>query len=67
MNPRYFRPTDVETLLGDASKATKKLGWAPRTSFEELVREMMASDLKAAKQEQMLFEGGYKVRGASAG
>jgi len=67
VDPRYFRPTEVETLLGDASKAREKMGWAPRTSFEELVREMMASDLKAAKQEQMLFEGGYKVRGASAG
>lgn len=51
---RYFRPTEVETLLGDSSKAKRKLGWAPKTSFNELVKEMVVNDLKAAKEEQIL-------------
>jgi GDPmannose 4,6-dehydratase len=51
VDPEYFRPTEVETLLGDPSKAHKELGWKPRTTFEELVTEMMAADLKLAKQE----------------
>ena len=46
IDPRYYRPTEVDTLLGDPSKAKKKLGWSPKTSFEELVREMIESDLK---------------------
>ena len=51
VDPRYFRPTEVETLLGDASKAHKKLGWSAKTSFKELVHEMAVSDLKEAKIE----------------
>ena len=51
VNPRYFRPTEVETLLGDASKARKNLGWTPATSFEELVREMAESDFEQAKRD----------------
>ena len=51
IDPRYFRPTEVEELLGDASKARKKLGWAPKTTFAELVAEMVESDLALAKQE----------------
>jgi GDPmannose 4,6-dehydratase len=54
VDARYFRPTDVETLLGDASKARNKLGWVPRTSFEELVREMTQADLRWAQEEQLL-------------
>lgn len=50
VDPRYFRPTEVETLLGDASKAHEKLGWRPRTSFEELVREMAQSDFEDAQR-----------------
>jgi GDPmannose 4,6-dehydratase len=46
VDPRYFRPTEVETLLGDASKARKNLGWEPKTSFDQLTAEMMAYDLK---------------------
>ena len=46
IDPRYYRPTEVDSLLGDPSKAKKKLGWSPKTSFEELVREMIESDLK---------------------
>jgi GDPmannose 4,6-dehydratase len=47
VDARYFRPTEVDTLLGDATKARERLGWQPRVSFKELVAEMMASDLKA--------------------
>ena len=49
VDPRYFRPSEIETLLGDASKAKKRLGWAPKISFEELVKEMIDEDLKLAK------------------
>jgi GDPmannose 4,6-dehydratase len=51
VDPRYFRPTEVETLLGDASKARQKLGWKPKTSFPDLVKEMVAGDLEEAKRE----------------
>jgi GDPmannose 4,6-dehydratase len=51
VDPRYFRPTEVETLLGDATKAKEKLGWTPRTSFEQLVKEMAAADLHEAQVE----------------
>ncbi len=51
VDPRYFRPSEVETLLGDPSKARAKLGWVPKTSFEELVQEMVASDFAQAKGE----------------
>ena len=52
VDPQYFRPAEVETLLGDASKARQQLGWEPATSFDELVREMVASDLAEAKAQQ---------------
>lgn len=51
VDPRYFRPAEVETLLGDASKAKQKLGWEPEISFDQLVDEMIAADLKTAKKE----------------
>ncbi len=54
VDPRYFRPAEVETLLGDASRAAERLDWRPRTSFEELVREMTREDLKAAEREVLL-------------
>ncbi|HVW93498.1 MAG TPA: GDP-mannose 4,6-dehydratase, partial [Devosia sp.] len=50
VDPRYYRPTEVEALLGDASKAREKLGWSARTRFEELVAEMVASDLAQARR-----------------
>ena len=50
VDPRYFRPSEVETLLGDASKAKDKLGWSPKISFEQLVKEMVDEDLKQVKK-----------------
>jgi GDPmannose 4,6-dehydratase len=59
VDPRYFRPAEVETLLGDPSKAKRELGWVPKTSFEDLVKEMVASDLKAAEQDLLVRQHGY--------
>jgi GDPmannose 4,6-dehydratase len=58
---RYYRPTEVETLLGDPSKAQRVLGWKPRTSFRELVQEMVEEDLKAAEKDALVREHGYAV------
>ena len=60
VDPRYFRPTEVETLLGDATKAREKLGWVPATSFAELVREMTESDLKLAQFDLKVLDHGHK-------
>ena len=54
IDERYFRPTEVEELMGDASKALKKLGWAPKITIEQLVKEMIENDLKIAKEEMFL-------------
>jgi len=62
VDPRYFRPTEVETLLGGPSKAKEKLGWEPRTSFKELVAEMVVEDLKEAERDQLCYRKGYQVR-----
>jgi GDPmannose 4,6-dehydratase len=59
VDPRYFRPTEVETLLGDASKARQRLGWTPATSFQELVAEMVREDLKAAERDELVKKHGY--------
>ena len=56
---RYFRPTEVETLLGDSSKAKEKLGWTPKISFEELVAEMVREDLKSAERDELIKRHGY--------
>lgn len=61
VDPRYFRPTEVETLLGDASKARDKLGWVPATSFAELVREMTEADLKLAQFDLKVLDHGHKA------
>jgi GDPmannose 4,6-dehydratase len=61
VDPRYFRPTEVETLLGDPSKAKNKLGWTPKISFDELVAEMVREDLKAAERDELVKKHGYKA------
>ena len=61
VDPRYFRPAEVETLLGDASKAKEKLGWVPKIKFKELVQEMMVEDLKHASRDSLVEKEGYKV------
>jgi GDPmannose 4,6-dehydratase len=61
VDQRYFRPTEVETLLGDASKAKLKLGWQPKTSFDELVAEMVREDLKAAERDDLVRNSGYRI------
>jgi GDPmannose 4,6-dehydratase len=61
VDARYFRPTEVETLLGDASKAREKLGWVPKISFAELVAEMVREDLKAAERDELIRKEGYQA------
>jgi GDPmannose 4,6-dehydratase len=61
VDPRYFRPAEVDSLLGDASKARKKLGWKPRVKFRELVREMVQQDLKLAERDELVKRHGHKV------
>jgi GDPmannose 4,6-dehydratase len=61
VDPRYFRPTEVETLLGDPSKAKEKLGWEPQTSFEELVHEMVVHDLEQAQRDELCKRAGFQV------
>ena len=61
VDPRYFRPTEVETLLGDASKAKEKLGWTPVISFKELVSEMAQNDLQKAKRDELVKKHGYQT------
>jgi GDPmannose 4,6-dehydratase len=59
VDSRYFRPTEVETLLGDATKAKEKLGWTPKITFKELVAEMVREDLKAAERDELIKRHGY--------
>ena len=61
VDPRYFRPTEVETLLGDPSKAKKKLGWVPQTSFQELISEMIESDYTSAKRDSLVKQAGFQA------
>lgn len=61
VDPRYFRPAEVETLLGDPSKAREKLGWTPRTTFAELVREMVEADFDLARRDSLVKEAGFKA------
>lgn len=61
VDPRYFRPTEVETLLGDPTKAREKLGWTPKVSFKELVAEMVREDLKNAERDELVTKHGYKA------
>ncbi|NEJ22531.1 GDP-mannose 4,6-dehydratase [Rhizobium leguminosarum] len=61
VDPRYFRPTEVESLLGDASKAKEKLGWEPQISFDALVAEMMREDLKSAERDELVKRHGFSA------
>ena len=61
IDPRYFRPTEVETLLGDPSKAKRQLGWEPKTSFTELVTDMVTEDLQIAERDLLVSKEGYRV------
>jgi GDPmannose 4,6-dehydratase len=61
VDPRYFRPTEVETLLGDSSKARKKLGWTPKITFIKLIREMVRADLKEAERDHLCQTKGYST------
>jgi len=61
IDPRYFRPTEVETLLGDPTKAKQKLGWVPEITVQAMCKEMVASDLVQAKQHALLKHHGYSI------
>ena len=61
VDQRYFRPTEVETLLGDPTKAKEKLGWTPKISFHQLVSEMVREDYKSAKRDELVKEHGYQA------
>ena len=61
IDPRYFRPTEVDTLLGDSTKARSKLNWQPRINFEQLITEMVVSDLKEAERDHLLGQEGYQT------
>ena len=64
VDPRYFRPTEVEQLLGDSSKASKKLKWKPRITLNQLVSEMIKEDSNEARKESILINKGFSVHSA---
>jgi GDPmannose 4,6-dehydratase len=61
VDPEYFRPTEVELLIGDATKSRTKLGWEPKYTLDTLIEDMMTSDVKAMKKEAYLRDGGYRI------
>ena len=61
IDPRYFRPSEVDVLLGDSTKARMQLGWQPRVGFEELINMMIAADMESAEKEKTLCDAGYKI------
>ena len=61
INLFYFRPTEVETLLGDPTKAKEKLGWTPATSFEQMVKEMIENDIRIAERDELCEREGYRT------
>jgi GDPmannose 4,6-dehydratase len=61
IDPRYYRPTEVETLLGDPTKAKEKLGWVPEVTLDEMIVEMVSSDLDQARQHALLKKHGYSI------
>jgi GDPmannose 4,6-dehydratase len=62
IDPAYFRPTEVDTLLGDAGKAREKLGWTPKITFAQLVKEMVQADLEDARRDELVQQAGFRVR-----
>jgi len=65
VDPTYFRPTEVDLLIGDASKARKKLGWKPTLDLQQMIEEMIAADLEEARKDQYLQSGGFKTIGVN--
>ena len=61
VDPRYYRPTEVETLLGDPTKAKEKLGWVPTTPFEQLVKEMIEADYESARKDSLVKLAGFQA------
>ena len=61
VDPKYFRPTEVDLLIGDATKANTKLGWTPQYDLQDLVKDMMESDVKLMQKDQHLKDGGYQI------
>ena len=61
VDPKYYRPAEVQTLLGDPAKAKEKLGWEPRITLEEMIAEMITSDLEAARKDRLLKISGFEV------
>ena len=61
VDPRYFRPTEVDTLVGDSTKAKKELGWETKISFKEMVHEMMENDINIAKRDELIKKHGYQA------
>jgi GDPmannose 4,6-dehydratase len=64
IDPRYFRPTEVESLLGDPTKARERLGWVPEIDFQTLINEMVAEDLDLARRDALMAREGFKVHQA---
>ena len=62
VDPRYFRPSEVDILIGDATKAREKLGWVPKRNLADLVDDMINSDLRKMKREKFLMDTGYRVK-----
>ena len=61
VDPRYYRPTEVETLLGDPSKAKRKLGWTPKITLSELVAEMVQADYSSAQRDSLVKQAGFQA------
>jgi GDPmannose 4,6-dehydratase len=65
VDPTYFRPTEVDLLIGDATKARKKLGWKPTLDLQQMIEEMIAADLEEARKDQHMQSGGFKTIGVN--
>ena len=65
IDPAYFRPTEVDLLIGDASKAREKLGWQPTCNLQQMIEEMIKADLEEARKDQLLQSSGFQTNGGS--